>query len=63
MTRTECEWRIYEHMRAIEKIYAEYNPAGNYLDLAIVGGNIQFNNKHYDEDKQNPIDFWKEGKK
>lgn len=62
MNRQDCEKIILEKMKDIVAIYHEYNPDGNYLTLSYLDEQsqpmIMFNNRHYDEDSENPIDYW-----
>ncbi len=58
MTRTEAEWRIFEHMAAIKRIHNEYAPEEPQISMCIVGDYIQFNNSGaYNKECKHPIDY------
>lgn len=57
MTKQECEQKILTNLMEIANVYMQYNPDGDYLDLAFIassdGVSYMFNNAHkVDEDKR-----------
>lgn len=63
MTRAECEKKLAKKMREIRKIYLQYNPDGDFLDitLKIKDGYMSCFNSGYDKtsiDAEKPIDFY-----
>lgn len=55
MTRHEVEKEISNKFFDILKLYKEYEPEGEYLNLSFVDGNISCNNDYWGE--INRIDF------
>lgn len=55
MTRHEVEKEISKKFFEILKIYKEYEPESEYLNLSFVNGNISCNNDHWNG--VNRIDF------
>lgn len=59
MTRQECETKILKKVVEIEGIMKEYNPNGEYLTIAIIGGgDIDIHNEYWKDDLDKPIKFW-----
>ena len=59
MTREELTNEIYKRLVEIKELYTKEYPQGNYLSLAYFDGTIMFNNQHWNEDKEYPIEFYK----
>lgn len=59
MKRKETEYRIANLLEEIGYIYKEYNPDADYLSLTIYikDNYLGFNNVHWKEDKDYPIEF------
>lgn len=57
MNRETTEAKLKELMLEAWKVYKEYNPDGNYLNMTINRGYIMVNNSHYERDAHSPIDF------
>ena len=59
MDREECERLICEKLIEIQKIYKEYNPKGEYLNLTIFNEGVSFNNARWKggEDEDKPINY------
>lgn len=58
MKREECEKQIIDLMIKIRNVYKEYNPDGEYLNLAIMGDTLMANNMHYTDDADHPLDIY-----
>lgn len=54
----KIEKDILEKIKEIKKIYLDEYPNGEYLTIAIIDGNITFNNEYWDKDKDFVIDVW-----
>lgn len=50
MTREECEAKILEKLKEIDKIHKEYNPNAKYLTLAIMEDSYFFHNEYWSTD-------------
>lgn len=52
MTRETAEKKIKEKLLEIIAIYKEYDPEGEFIDLAYCEGRLSFFNRYWESDKK-----------
>ena len=57
MNREITETKLKVLAREIWKVYKEYNPDGNFLNIIFAHGLCMVNNSYYERDVHFPIDF------
>lgn len=60
MTRETAEKKIKEKFLEIIAIYKEYDPEGEFIDLAYCEGCISFFNRYWESDKK--LNVWEDMK-
>lgn len=54
--RLQCEDAILEHLKEIVQLVHQYAPDCNYLSMSYVGDSVFFNNSHWSDDADYPLD-------
>lgn len=60
MTRGELIKEIAKRIKDIRNLYYSIYPEGDFLDLTISKGFIDFHNRYYEEDKNFRVDYYED---
>ena len=60
MTREELIKEIVKRIKDIKELYYSVYPEGDFLELTISKGFIEFHNRYYEEDKNYSIDYYED---